>query len=247
MNNILVVGRESRNTSRLIQALLKAGFVVCFLEERRNDKVRLLWRRFRRFGVVKFIDQFLFLLFVKLKTLLSRKPRYIRYDYSVNNVLKYVTGNINSYDIGKLRSDFTFELVVLSGSRILTSESIKAMQVPVVNIHAGITPNYRGVHGGYWSLRQGDKSSFGSTIHLVDQGIDTGRIIERVYCEPRVDDDFTTYQLTQFDAALPVFISQVQCYRDYGVFDFKSYDVGAYSGRAFSHPGLTDYIRGGVK
>ena len=48
---------------------------------------------------------------------------------------------------------------------------------PVVNVHAGITPRYRGVHGGYWALAERHPEWVGTTVHLVDPGIDTGAIL----------------------------------------------------------------------
>ena len=41
-------------------------------------------------------------------------------------------------------------------------------------MHAGITPQYRGVHGGYWAVVNNDPEHCGVTIHFVDKGIDTG-------------------------------------------------------------------------
>jgi methionyl-tRNA formyltransferase len=46
-------------------------------------------------------------------------------------------------------------------------------------VHAGITPRYRGTHGGYWVLLNNDPGHCGVTIHLVDPGIDTGSIVAR--------------------------------------------------------------------
>jgi methionyl-tRNA formyltransferase len=35
-----------------------------------------------------------------------------------------------------------------------------------VNIHVGITPKYRGVHGTYWALVNNDVENSGVTVHL---------------------------------------------------------------------------------
>ncbi len=44
-------------------------------------------------------------------------------------------------------------------------------------MHAGITLRYRGVHGGYWALAEQHPEWVGTTVHLVDPGIDTGGIL----------------------------------------------------------------------
>ena len=65
-------------------------------------------------------------------------------------------------------------VVLLAGCRLLTTQTLAALPCPVLNYHAGITPKYRGMNGGYWALANGDAENFGATVHLVDAGVDTG-------------------------------------------------------------------------
>ena len=58
------------------------------------------------------------------------------------------------------------------------------MPCPVLNYHAGITPKYRGMNGGYWALATGDAGNFGATVHLVDAGVDTGGVLHQVRGRP---------------------------------------------------------------
>ena len=60
---------------------------------------------------------------------------------------------------------------------MLSPATLRAIACPVLNYHAGITPEYRGINGGYWALATGDPDNFGTTVHLVDAGVDTGDII----------------------------------------------------------------------
>ncbi len=69
------------------------------------------------------------------------------------------------------------DLVVVHGTRIIAERVLREIAVPVVNVHAGITPRYRGVHGGYWAFADGRPELAGTTVHLVDAGIDTGGIL----------------------------------------------------------------------
>jgi methionyl-tRNA formyltransferase len=84
-------------------------------------------------------------------------------------------------------------VVLLVGTRILKAEYLDQIHCPVLNYHAGITPQYRGMNGGYWALATGDTDNFGATIHLVDSGIDTGRILKQVRGAPAPDDTIGTY------------------------------------------------------
>ena len=77
-------------------------------------------------------------------------------------------------------------------------------------MHAGITPAYRGVHGGYWALAEGRTDLVGTTIHLVDEGIDTGGVIEQASFSPTEADTFVTYPYLHTAAGLPPLIEAVR-------------------------------------
>ena len=84
------------------------------------------------------------------------------------------------------------------------------MTCPVLNYHAGITPQYRGMNGGYWALASDDPTNFGSTVHLVDAGIDTGAVIAQVRCNPAKGDTIMTYAFTQVAASRKMCIDAVR-------------------------------------
>ncbi len=69
------------------------------------------------------------------------------------------------------------KVVLLAGCRMLSRKTLAAIPCPVINYHAGITPKYRGMNGGYWALASGDAENFGATVHLVDAGVDTGAVL----------------------------------------------------------------------
>ena len=61
---------------------------------------------------------------------------------------------------------------MVNGTRIISSRVLDSIGCPIINTHAGITPRYRGVHGGYWALAEGHPEEVGTTVHLVDKGIE---------------------------------------------------------------------------
>ncbi|MEQ1950596.1 formyl transferase [Mesorhizobium sp. CN2-181] len=89
------------------------------------------------------------------------------------------------------------EVVLLAGCRLLKRETLAAMPCPVLNYHAGITPKYRGMNGGYWALATGDSENFGTTVHMVDAGVDTGEVLHQARGKPSKGDTIATYALTQ--------------------------------------------------
>ena len=69
------------------------------------------------------------------------------------------------------------DLVVLAGfMRILKGDFLRAFAARVVNIHPALLPSFPGLEAWKQALDYGVKLT-GVTVHLVDQGVDTGPIL----------------------------------------------------------------------
>ncbi|MDQ4041594.1 MAG: formyl transferase, partial [Actinomycetota bacterium] len=79
-----------------------------------------------------------------------------------------------------------------------------------LNVHAGITPLYRGVHGGYWALAEDRPDLVGTTVHLVDEGVDTGPVVERRTFSVEREDSFATYPYLHTAHGLPGLLAAVE-------------------------------------
>jgi methionyl-tRNA formyltransferase len=129
--------------------------------------------------------------------------------------------------------------VLVIGTRIIAREVLRAVDAPFINYHAGITPKYRGVHGGYWAKAEGDHGNFGVTAHVVDEGIDTGAVLFQARLAPTPSDNYSTYPYLQLAAALPLL---ERAARDALAGTLKPEKVDLPS-RLWSHPTLWQYIR----
>lgn len=129
-------------------------------------------------------------------------------------------------------------VVVVNGTRIIAPEVLNAVPAPFVNIHAGFTPAYRGVHGGYWALANGDPAHFGVTVHLVDPGIDTGGVLAQATLTPGHRDNFTTYPYLQLASGVPLLLDAVAALLD-GTARTVTVDLPS---RLWSHPTLAGYL-----
>jgi len=70
-----------------------------------------------------------------------------------------------------------FDLIILAGfMRILGKEFIKRYENRVINLHPSLLPKYPGLNTHEKVLKNKDKFH-GATVHLVDEGLDTGKII----------------------------------------------------------------------
>ena len=96
------------------------------------------------------------------------------------------------------------DIVLVNGTRIISNKILQCTQAVFINTHVGITPQYRGSHGGYWALYNNDDTNFGTTIHLVNSGVDAGDILKQVFVKPTKEDNFTTYPVIQIAAGIAV-------------------------------------------
>jgi len=70
-----------------------------------------------------------------------------------------------------------FDLIVLAGfMRILSKEFIKKYENKIINLHPSLLPKYPGLNTHEKVLENKDKFH-GATVHMVDEGLDTGKII----------------------------------------------------------------------
>ena len=80
------------------------------------------------------------------------------------------------------------EWIVLAGfMRVLTPHFVGRYAGRIVNIHPALLPAFPGVHAQRQALEYGAKVS-GCTVHLVDEGVDTGPILGQ-RAVPVLDDD----------------------------------------------------------
>ena len=149
--------------------------------------------------------------------------------------------SVNSGDFLWAIDETRPSVILLAGCRILRPEALAGIPCPVLNYHAGITPRYRGMNGGYWALASGDRANFGATIHLVDAGIDTGAIVAQVRGEPAANDNIMTYAYRLAAMSRQMCISAIEDALDGRL---EPHVSGAES-RQWFHPTIWSYLRTG--
>ena len=72
---------------------------------------------------------------------------------------------------------FNPDLVVLAGfMKILPADFVNRFQGKLINLHPSLLPLFPGAHAVRDALAAGATTT-GATIHLVDEGVDTGRVL----------------------------------------------------------------------
>ena len=110
---------------------------------------------------------------------------------------------VNSAAVRELLTETAPGCVVVSGTGIIGRKTLAAAPA-FINIHVGITPRYRGVHGGFWAVAEGHPELAGVTVHQVDAGVDTGGILGQATISIEPGDTFRTLPVKQYIAGFPL-------------------------------------------
>ncbi len=137
------------------------------------------------------------------------------------------------------------KVVVVSQTAILSRRVLDCIPAIFLNIHTGITPQYRGLHGAYWALVNDDAENCGVTVHVVDAGVDTGPVIAQARISPSPADSYFTYHWLQLAAALPLLICAVQAALAGRLATIEP--KRGVSSRQYYHPTLWGYLWTGLR
>lgn len=188
---------------------LKENFNISkvIIEENPN-KLDMLKKRIRKLGFIKVSGQVIFQVYSKMlfkfskKRIKELKSKFKLNDGEINKNEKIEVGNINSKETKEILMNINPDVVVVNGTRIISMDILMSIEARFINTHMGITPKYRGVHGGYWALVNDDKKNCGSTVHIVDTGIDTGGILYQERIKINKSDNYCTYPLHQISVGI---------------------------------------------
>ena len=96
----------------------------------------------------------------------------------INNIIIKSSNKKNFEDrLLKLLKRNNVDLICLAGfMKILSSSFIKKFYKPILNIHPSLLPKYKGLNTHNRAIQNKDKYS-GATVHIVNEKLDSGKII----------------------------------------------------------------------
>ncbi|EAR01086.1 formyl transferase [Maribacter sp. HTCC2170] len=169
----------------------------------RGWAMKMIKRRIKKLGILKVFLQIIFqkgfvpLLNLEAKTRKNEILSELKIKSLSNYNDLYLPSSINDSLVIDHVNNLQPDVIMVCGTGIIKKHIIDGLKAPMINIHAGITPKYRGVHGGYWALANNDAKNCGVTVHLIDPGIDTGGVISQRTIIPNKNDNFCTYPFLQ--------------------------------------------------
>jgi methionyl-tRNA formyltransferase len=90
------------------------------------------------------------------------------------------TRSVKSEEFLVLLDGLAYDLVVITHfQRVLPARIFSRAKIGALNLHPSLLPKYRGMAPQHWPIILGDTET-GVTVHCIDEGVDTGRIIRQV-------------------------------------------------------------------
>ena len=96
----------------------------------------------------------------------------------IDHLIKHKCYIDHTKDKIDFQEDYDF-LISFGYKHILKKKVIEKVNCPIFNLHISFLPYNRGAHPNFWSFY--DKTPSGVSIHIIDEGIDTGPIIYQKY------------------------------------------------------------------
>ena len=161
-----------------------AGFVV--IRRTRPWWGKYLWKRAKRIGVIKVLDEVIYRLFYIvvhgrrdhqiLKDFLEQQKRLLPAAYQRPPV--YRVDDINSdLAVQLLRDELKPDACVLMVNVILKDRIFSIPPLGMLIFHPGLTPEYRGPHSAFWAISNREFWGIGWSLLRANAGIDTGTVL----------------------------------------------------------------------
>jgi len=148
--------------------------------------------------------------------------------------------DINAKEVqGFLQKKF-YDLIVASGTSILKKNILEAAKCPIINLHPGLAPQYRGRYGSYWPIYNREPELVGVTVHFVDQGIDTGAILAQGRVEYNWNDYVKTVTFKQHKLGGDL---MVECLQNFDVLSKNAYQKEGCPSKNYRTMGLSHYLK----
>lgn len=255
-SDLVMLAGQGRSTRIVFWTLDRVFGVERVILENSVSRRKLLRRRAEKLGMLTVLGQVAFQGLVQ-PLLQSRSEKRIReildeLELDDRPIPEHKIIRTESVNTEHARAELTRlnpRVVAINGTRILGKDTLTCVQSTFINMHAGITPHYRGVHGGYWALADQTPERCGVTVHLVDTGIDTGGILGQALIHPTEEDNFATYPFLQLAAGVGLLEKAIRNALDGKVEPMPSSPGGP--SKLWYHPTIGQYLwnraRRGVK
>ena len=119
-----------------------------------------------------------------LAKVLGQKSRH----FDRQGLVRWV-GRPKSGTLAAVTADLKPDILVIYGTGIIPTEVLRLPKRIALNMHTGLSPDYRGVSCAFWPIRDGRPDMVGATVHECTPDVDGGKIYFRKAAELEANDD----------------------------------------------------------
>jgi len=143
----------------------------------------------------------------------QRAFHILKHHHSSNSIVKLAlkynipteyTSNINSSNVLNIVREEKPDMIIAAYfDQIINKDLLKIPTFGILNIHMSMLPKYRGVKPVFWALNN-NESTTGISIHLMDEGLDTGDIIaqKEISISPEDSMDLLSIKISKIGSRL---------------------------------------------
>ena len=95
--------------------------------------------------------------------------------FHVKDIVRYVS-DLNAESVVAQIRRFSPDIILIYGTRMISDGILDIAQLKSLNMHTGISPDYRGSACAFWPLFNNELDMLGATVHECVTQVDAGKI-----------------------------------------------------------------------
>jgi hypothetical protein len=168
--------------------------------------------------------------------------QHLREWWAQSGIQPSIVPHLNHAHTGSTIGAFQPDLIVRVSGGVLKRQTFGRARIAALNIHHGMAPRIRGMWSIPWGIIEGRRDWIGATLHEIDDGIDTGRVLWRGSPQISPGDTATTLFFRAHLEAVEALVHAVRVYAERQSVTISA--AGAPEPSAYrSAPGLIAWIR----
>lgn len=187
MNLVIVTGTSYEH--KYIANILCERFNVLAIiadsgvKKKSTTKLRSYFKRYSLVGLVNLTIRRIINIFIKEKSKrknsllrVFRKENCLHFNYP--NLLTTVNG-VNSPQSEKIIGELQPDILIIYGTSIVRDHILDKAKRIALNMHTGLSPQYRGSACAFWPIYNQEFNQLGATVHKCISNIDAGIIYKK--------------------------------------------------------------------
>ena len=216
MKIVIIAMDDPLYTNRFIKEIIDArpgdiaGFVYVSKGNRMTigkdkSKAAYLLSLLLIMGLLHFISHACKTVLHKIQIKLSKKLSFVSNPLVINyaqgmGIKTFEIDNPNSKEFLNILRRLNPDVIINQSQSIIKKELLQVPKIGVINRHNALLPKNRGRLTPFWVLYRGEEET-GISIHFVDEGIDSGKIIVQKKYKVKITDTFNSLVKRNYEIA----------------------------------------------